>query len=378
MDHASAAKGHKRVGLTNALDGSEDHLICRQARACWEELRMSSLRDSEVASVKKRVEDGTLVWSREHLLALVEPFPDGDIGYIAEGQEIEGSDSDESADPWGDHGGASNDDDDDGAPAPSVSKALAAEGVVALPSDDPAEVADAKKYADRLADLERMRQTARDNKIPALQLHVEREIEKLKKQHHLGEGLTKPSAVLSRFVKAKREAEEKALAEERSKAAKRRDEQRAERNAAKKLKAEKDAVKADLEKKKAALALLPKTFSIVDFGQGHKLGGTKKHLDARVAALNRLKLRSPPLPADLDAEWNKFAVAYAEYEGKKSKAAVGHCFMEELRYVMWDLGGFLKPEPGEKSGEGGDAKASVKFILNKTKKFQKASSSVKL
>ena len=211
---------------------------------------MSSVRDAEVASVKKQVEDGALAWSREALAALVEPFPDGEIGCLIEGQEIEGSDSGASEDPWSDQDDSGVDDDDDGASAPALGKALASEGVVALASDDPDEVAEARRYADSLAGLERMRQAAKDNKIPALQFHIEREIEKLKKRHHLGKEGAKPSAVLSRFVQATRHAEEKALAEERRKALKRREEARAERIEAKKLKVEKDAAKAELEKKK--------------------------------------------------------------------------------------------------------------------------------
>ena len=331
---------------------------------------MSSVRDAEVASVKQQVEDGTLWWSRERLNALVEPFPDGDIGCVIEGQEVEGSDS-SGDDPWSDHDGDSHDDDGDGASAPALSKALASEGVVALASDDPDDVAEARRYADRLANLERMRQAAKDNMIPALQFHIEHEIEKLRKQHHLGTEGKAPSAVLSRFVQARREAEETALAEERRKALKRREEQRVERAAAKKLKMEKDAAKAEHEKKKEALAKVPKTFTAVELGQGHKTGGAKKHLDARIAALNRLKLRAPPLPAELELDWDRWALRYASYEGRKSKAAVGAFFLLELKDIMEELGEHLLREKGDKKVEGGNPNALAEFIKKMNKKCRK-------
>ena len=49
-----ASAGYKRTGTTNALDGSEDHLITREAGNFWNELRMRPKIDSAVAEVTAR------------------------------------------------------------------------------------------------------------------------------------------------------------------------------------------------------------------------------------------------------------------------------------------------------------------------------------
>ena len=49
--HIRASKGYKYTGTTNALDGSEDKLICREAGQFWCELGMRKKIDSAVAEV---------------------------------------------------------------------------------------------------------------------------------------------------------------------------------------------------------------------------------------------------------------------------------------------------------------------------------------
>ncbi|MCP4243633.1 MAG: hypothetical protein GY772_24025, partial [bacterium] len=43
--HTPAVAGYKKTGIANALDGSEDHLICREAGEAWNALNMSRRRD---------------------------------------------------------------------------------------------------------------------------------------------------------------------------------------------------------------------------------------------------------------------------------------------------------------------------------------------
>ena len=38
--HVAASRGYKYTGTTNRLDGSEDHLICREAKIFWDERGM--------------------------------------------------------------------------------------------------------------------------------------------------------------------------------------------------------------------------------------------------------------------------------------------------------------------------------------------------
>ena len=53
--HAQAAAGFKRVGVTNALDGSEDHRISREAREFWDQEDMKTERASAAADVDEEV-----------------------------------------------------------------------------------------------------------------------------------------------------------------------------------------------------------------------------------------------------------------------------------------------------------------------------------
>ena len=76
-------------------------------------------------------------------------------------------------------------------------------------------------------------------------------------------------------------------------------------------------------------------------------GGTKKHLENRIALLNRLKLRAPDLPLDMEVLWEDFVKAYASWIAMQSKAAVGAVLAKEIQGVMDSLGQFLLSETGE-------------------------------
>ena len=237
LNHTAGVHGHKRVGLTNDLDGSEDILIRRQAKICWDQLGMSAIRDVEVAAVLAKVADGSLTWSREMLESLVEPFSNDDYGGVTvEGQEFEGSVSSDSDDPpWAADDGDSEDDSDgyNGGDALAIKKASALDCVVALAGDDPAEVEEVKVFAAKKAELERMRQPAKENYYPALQGFIERTIDQLEKEHHLGKGKKGPTAAMARFVREKRKRDDDELHAQREVNVKRRAELKEEASARK-------------------------------------------------------------------------------------------------------------------------------------------------
>ena len=47
-------KGYKYTGTTNKFDGTEDGMICKDARKCWDELGMRRMIDDAVANLEKR------------------------------------------------------------------------------------------------------------------------------------------------------------------------------------------------------------------------------------------------------------------------------------------------------------------------------------
>ena len=58
--HLVASEGYKYTGTTNALDGSEDRSITREAGRFWKERGMSKKRDDAVKDVTARFEAGLL------------------------------------------------------------------------------------------------------------------------------------------------------------------------------------------------------------------------------------------------------------------------------------------------------------------------------
>ena len=73
--HDQAREGYKYTGATNALDGTEDHLVARKARVFWDNLGISAKRDAACHDVRVEVEAGRLRWGYDAVYSLVAPFP---------------------------------------------------------------------------------------------------------------------------------------------------------------------------------------------------------------------------------------------------------------------------------------------------------------
>ena len=58
-----AVKGHKRVGLPNALSGEEDVLSAREDAVFWNELNMSWLRAEAIKEVHESFAVGESSWT---------------------------------------------------------------------------------------------------------------------------------------------------------------------------------------------------------------------------------------------------------------------------------------------------------------------------
>ena len=61
--HLRGAEGYKKTGATVALDGSEDHLIVREAGEFFRELGMRELINKEVSIVRTEARAGRLRWA---------------------------------------------------------------------------------------------------------------------------------------------------------------------------------------------------------------------------------------------------------------------------------------------------------------------------
>ncbi len=74
VDHQKGIAGHKRCGLTNKLDGSEDLLLTREAGDFWQELNMSACRDAAVLQVRDDFDAGLLRDFARSAPTLIEAF----------------------------------------------------------------------------------------------------------------------------------------------------------------------------------------------------------------------------------------------------------------------------------------------------------------
>jgi hypothetical protein len=371
LNHIAGVKGHKRTGLSNSLNGSEDHLLTREAGQFWHSLGMSALRDIAVEQVEEQYRAGKLAWTQEVIDSLREPFPNGIAGEMREGQEIDGDLSD-GEDPWD----SENEDDlvtDEEASAELASAVvIGSTAVVPIAGDTPEEIDSAERFAQRLGILESLKSAASTASMPQVAWHVNREMVRLHKSNHIGSEEATPSRVLQAFLRRKRETEQEVIVAARKVSAKKRQAVAVIKLALKKARLAKEAKKAKAVKVAEALAMLPKKFAAGELGQGHKEGGSAAHRANRVSMLNRLKLRCPPLDPEWEALWNVFAVRHVRHTGTVHKAAIGVFALAEVRDVMEALGKHLRDESGKdlSGGDGeGDARAFVRFVRRNWRKL---------
>ena len=72
--HLAAADGYKKTGITVALDGSEDHLIQREAREAWNDRGMRAKINEAIQKVEREHLAGRLKWCRRDVQRLISPY----------------------------------------------------------------------------------------------------------------------------------------------------------------------------------------------------------------------------------------------------------------------------------------------------------------
>ena len=378
LDHEQGVDGHKRVGLSVDLFGNEDHLVARDAKIFWDEIGFGQVRDVEVAKIREAVERGDLTWCFGDIESLREPWPQDDVGSTFEGQEVfceadlyeqEWHEDDEESE----RSDLSSEDGDATQAGPLV--AVATVDAVALPSDSPQDIEDAREYERRMDVLEKMNASALSSKMPAVHFHVQREMTRLRKQKVVGDRNAEANKLLRRFVRRRREEEEEELskvrAANREKARLRQAEKQALRTARRKNEERRLAEAAAREE----LAKLAREFSAEGLGQGHAAGGTRAHREMRENMLERLRLRSPPLKLELRARWGDFKKRYAKWMGDNYKASAGIRFLENIRFVLEELDEYALTQEGfarvpeDPENVRGDQKAFDKFVKAGLKKL---------
>ena len=98
--HVQACKGYKYTGIKNALDGSEDYMIVREAAQFWKDLKMRDRVNKAVHDVEVECTAGRLQWSYQGVYSLIAPFPPrGKLDVLLEFQDDEEVTA-EGEDPW--------------------------------------------------------------------------------------------------------------------------------------------------------------------------------------------------------------------------------------------------------------------------------------
>jgi uncharacterized MnhB-related membrane protein len=328
--HVAAVAGYKKTGLANALDGSEDNLMCREAKEFWDELRMAAIRAELLRTVEVEYAEGRLAWNFADVSSLVVPFP-------RTGTPADNQPDDEGSEPPNEPDDASDqsDDGDDGghgagggigaggsAVAEPADGGDAGGSVVTepppshtlAPCDAPAlSHADADRAQVHQYNLdvlhtvaEQLRTVGQDRLLIAVEAAIHAE----ERRAH-GRGQADP-AIAAALVR-NRDANLSMVMDGRSLMVKLAEERQRNQVTLAELRKE----QARLDEQRVALQRATtvvecfnavKSFDAADFGQGHPRGGTRDHKRARMQVLERLRSRSAPLPAELANDWEWFKV----------------------------------------------------------------------
>lgn len=366
LNHVAAVEGHWRTGLSNKLDGTEDHMIIREARELWLEADMRNVRLRAMAEVEARVAAGEIKEFGDWEALIVHP---DDAGILHD----EGAELVAVKDPEDKSWITAEDEqliiDDEADVLNQLAQATAAQPevvVVAQAGDGEQDVADANKAASRLALLKRLRAHALEAKVPTAFFSVDREVGQLERGLQADSVKTKHKVnqVLRRAVEEAADKQAAEIARLRAKARKAQEQKRKIRaQAAKAAQAKKAAQEAKKAHQKK-LDALPVTWSAKDCGD------PKNGYSARKNCLERLKLRSPALTFEENAQWTRIRDKYARAFPKSKKGPTGVLFINEINEVLKRLGSHYDGKTKYNSkGEGGDKAAFSKFFRSMSKKI---------
>ena len=363
LNHSRGVLGHKRTGLSVALDGSEDHHLTREARDFWKLLNMPGLRATAIAEVDAGFESGKLVHFADWSKVIVNPETPGTY---AEGQEFEGELA-PGEKPW-------VCDDDHDIEAKDEHDLLLAEGTLVEPveGDDAEQLQEAEVLAKRLNQLRRLRALAHDAKLPRSGYECTREIVQL--ERGLSAKASAPNHILRRHLQQTVEIEQRALEVKRAATRESNNKHKAKVMMGK-FRLAQEAKAAEKKEHQKKLEALPVSFSAKDCGEGGKHG-----LKARINCLERLRLRAPPLPFAVEVLWVNRRNAYAKRIQDIHKKHVGVVFLTRVNECLQALGIHYRglTEYNKLDKVTGDEKAFEQYVREMLKSLPKPCVSVTL
>ena len=384
--HANAADGYKKTGANVALDGSEDHLICREAKTAWNDQHMREKTNREVEIVKREFKEGRLKWTYADVRRLITPYPkrkcdkvlqrQGELASVVgegcgedgdeAGNSDEGSDTDE-----GNNNDDGNDNDDendsdgaktiaavelgangelsDGADAATIVAAGADGEVEGATVEEPSKREDivvdeavAEKIETGTGRLQVYRQALqqlRDCGAMSAAVSMQNEIRKEIRRQRLLQ--TESPAVAAAFLR-QRDLEILQQIESRRKVAEANENEKALETKRRAL----TSAAAELQKKKAKLLDVEqmlevqhsiKRFSLKSLGDEQKKSGGAKCRKQRCSVLDRFARLGTQLSPEQKNDWDWFKEAWDEKMATEHAEAWGGVFATWMQQVLDDI-----------------------------------------
>ena len=328
--HLRSSEGFLQNMLTNALDGSEDHVASSEVAAFWRELAMGRFREQCMDKVCQEYEAQPLDWSYEIVHGLVEEFPlTGHMDCYDFFQEDEGDEPGADGMPaWNDREGPSPaESDDDAAPAGLHEDGHRAAAALALL--DNAQQEEVRRVENRLSALDVAAEAARDEPqlaraVAALREQVLRQgagrdqrdsqvAQAVRRQERLARDLDQQR--LAQAAEARRDAEAREFAcqallarlEDKVRELFERDQRSGNDVAEKSRRSSADRAEQDVARaRREAIQAAVRSFRLDDLGLGlRNLGGIKSQSN-RIQLVERVFALGDARPPEMEANWKRW------------------------------------------------------------------------
>ena len=354
--HDQARRGYKYTGATNALDGSEDHLIAREARVFWDNLGVSAKRDAVCHDVRVEVEGGRLRWGYDAVYSLVAPFPlrraldqmvefqdDEDVAPVedeAAWSQDEDDDSHDSGDDGGDEEAVGEDDalhdggDSDDAGAEGEVHALCDGG----DGDAALSVAQADSVCEHSSRISALQQAA--ELLEGKQLSAVAQVLRnaMREEQRASVGTAATDAGVAQAMREQLGQEEQALAKQRQRVRRTMEAARVAKKARTEAKEMQGRLAAPRKKLREASEMQEtqaavKTFTPAMLGAGLPRGGGAAHRNRRRDVLNRLAARGAEFSAQGKNDWVWFRAVWDKKMCEEHGSAWGQVFAEQMQHL---------------------------------------------
>ena len=352
--HLAACRGFLKVGLSNALDGSQDAEICRGAGTLWHQESMRQRRAAVTHDVNVEVDAGRLRWRFHDVYRVVNPFPLHGKGHDNEPMD-KGSDSDADDHAFEEDMAQSESDGSVGTLEDyDPSAKVAEDGVQQTQGPHATQSTAVAVNATERSEMDALLQTSQA-KLQSMQvvLHQVQAIGSLsleaqvQKAIHMEERkvriLARENPDITHAFCDEQDAERWKIRRGQLSIRKAFAEEKQRRMTIQDLIAHQEKLRLQHLKLLKASTVVEcekalKSWDTEDLGQGHERGGSRQHVKNRMAILERLRTRSKPLPPDLANDWHWFLkqwdAARLRHMPPRQRNAWGSQFRDIVRNLL--------------------------------------------